>query len=155
MKKPPPSYNIKTIHLLPMLLLCLLTVLPTAASAALQDTSKTDGSNVIQEPESERMWTMDRSKKFRSPTQVEEYLSRLNKGEYSDWRLPTKWELYDLFQLFALKKIPPVKTKLEMSYWLAGENGKMRVGSWDAGDGCGIERKFYPGKKGYVRAVRP
>jgi len=155
MKNTPPVRHINNIGFLSTLLLCLLTVLPITVSAALQNGAKTVGNNVIQEPGSERMWTMDRSKKLRSPTQVAEYLSQLNKGEFNDWRLPTKWELYDLLQLFALKKIPPVKAKLEMSYWLTGENGKMRVGSWDAGDGCGIERKFYPGKKGYVRAVRP
>jgi len=155
MKIPASGQHIRKIRFLSALLLCLLTVLPAAISATTQDTPKGDGNDIIQEPGNNRMWKMDRSKRFSSPDQVKEYLSELNKGEYHDWRLPTKWELYDLFQLFALKKIPPVKVKLEMSYWLTGENGRMRVGSWDAGDGCGIERKFYPGKKGYVRAVRP
>ena len=110
---------------------------------------------IIQEPENGRMWQMDRSKKIRSSTEVQEYLSELNKGEYKDWRLPTKYELYDFFLLFALKENRELDIKLEMSYWLVGDNGKISVGSWEPGDTCGSERIFYPGKKGYVRAVRP
>jgi hypothetical protein len=154
-KIPAANQQIKTLSLLSALFFCLLTVLPAAVSATTQNNPATGDSKVIREPGNDRMWKMDRSKRFRSQEQVKEYLAELNRGEYNDWRLPTKWELYDLFQLFALKKIPPVQAKLEMSYWLTEENGKVRVGSWDAGDGCGIERKFYPGKKGYVRAVRP
>ncbi len=77
---------------------------------------------------------MDRSKKMRSPAEVQEYISDLNKGEYNDWRLPTKYELYDLFLLFALKENRELDIKLEMSYWLVGNNGKMIVGSWEPGD---------------------
>ncbi len=123
----------KNVRFLLTLLFCLSVVLPLTASAKMGAVKILDG-GIIQEPENGRMWQMDRSKKMRSPAEVQEYLSDLNKGEYNDWRLPTKYELYDLFLLFALKENRELDIKLEMSYWLVGNNGKMIVGSWEPGD---------------------
>ncbi len=123
----------KNVRFLLTLLFCLSVVLPLTASAKMGAVKILDG-GIIQEPENGRMWQMDRSKKIRSPAEVQEYISDLNKGEYNDWRLPTKYELYDLFLLFALKENRELDIKLEMSYWLVGNNGKMIVGSWEPGD---------------------
>lgn len=123
----------KNVRFLLTLLFCLSVVLPLTASAKMGAVKILDG-GIIQEPENGRMWQMDRSKKMRSPAEVQEYLSDLNKDEYNDWRLPTKYELYDLFLLFALKENRELDIKLEMSYWLIGNNGKMIVGSWEPGD---------------------
>ena len=123
----------KNVKFLLTLLFCLSVVLPATVSAKMGTVTILDG-EIIQEPENGRMWQMNRSKKMRSSTEVQEYLSNLNKGEYNDWRLPTKYELYDLFLLFALKENRELDIKLEMSYWLVGNNGKMIVGSWEPGD---------------------
>ena len=123
----------KNVRFLLTLLFCLSVVLPLTASAKMGAVKILDG-GIIQEPENGRMWQMDRSKKMRSPAEVQEYLSDLNEDEYNDWRLPTKYELYDLFLLFALKENRELDIKLEMSYWLIGNNGKMIVGSWEPGD---------------------
>ncbi len=125
--------QVKNVRFLLSLFICLLVILPVTASAKMGVVTILDG-NIIQEPENGRMWQMNRSKKMRSSTEVQEYLSNLNKDEYNDWRLPTKYELYDLFLLFALKENQELDFKLEMSYWLIGNNGKMIVGSWEPGD---------------------
>lgn len=125
--------RVKNVRFLLSLFICLLVILPVTASAKMGAVTILDG-DIIQEPENGRMWQMNRSKKMRSSTEVQEYLSNLNKGEYNDWRLPTKYELYDLFLLFALKENQALDIRLEMSYWLVGNNGKMIVGSWEPGD---------------------
>jgi len=101
------------------------------------------------------MWTKARSRRFEYISDVLQYLDELNKGEFNDWRLPTKQELYDLFVIFDLKDNGDVKIRIEGGYWLAGDLGAMGVGIWEIGDGCGPERKFLSGGKGYVRAIRP
>ena len=125
--------RVKNVRFLLSLFICLLVILPVTASAKMGAVTILGG-EIIQEPENGRMWQMNRSKKMRSSTEVQEYLSKLNKGEYNDWRLPTKYELYDFFLLFALKENQELDIKLEMSYWLVGNNGKMIVGSWEPGD---------------------
>jgi hypothetical protein len=125
--------RMKNVRFLLSLFICLLVILPVTASAKMGAVTILGG-EIIQEPENGRMWQMNRSKKMRSSTEVQEYLSKLNKGEYNDWRLPTKYELYDFFLLFALKENQELDIKLEMSYWLVGNNGKMIVGSWEPGD---------------------
>ncbi len=125
--------RVKNVRFLLSLFICLLVILPVTASAKMGAVTILDG-DIIQEPENGRMWQMNRSKKMSSSTEVQEYLSNLNKGEYNDWRLPTKYELYDFFLLFALKENQELDINLEMSYWLVGNNEKMIVGSWEAGD---------------------
>jgi|GEM_PF-2630690 len=125
--------RVKNVRFLLSLFICLLVILPVTASAKMGAVTILGG-EIIQEPENGRMWQMDRSKKMSSPAEVQEYLSDLNKDEYNDWRLPTKYELYDFFLLFALKENQELDIKLEMSYWLVGNNGKMIVGSWEPGD---------------------
>ncbi|MFW2365698.1 MAG: hypothetical protein ACN4GW_04735 [Desulforhopalus sp.] len=107
------------------------------------------------EKNSGRMWTVDRSKKFKSPEQAEKYLKTLNNGTHNDWRLPTKEELADLFAIFDLKRGSGIKIRLEGKYWLSAGDNKKVVGTWEIGDQCGPSRTFYRGKTGYVRAVRP
>lgn len=125
--------RMKNVRFLLSLFICMLVILPVTASAKMGAVTILGG-EIIQEPENGRMWQMNRSKKMSSSTEVQEYLSKLNKGEYNDWRLPTKYELYDFFLLFALKENQELDIKLEMSYWLVGNNGKMIVGSWEPGD---------------------
>lgn len=109
----------------------------------------------FKENKSNREWLMQRSKRIKKPEDVERFLVTLNEGKYSDWRLPTKQELSELFTVFDLKKNGEVKIRLEGQYWLAGDRGEVYVGAWEIGDQCGPSRTFYKGKAGYIRAVRP
>lgn len=110
---------------------------------------------LFQETNSGLVWQMERSKKMRSLAEVEHYLNQLNQGVYHDWRLPTKWELYDLFSTFDLKKNGDVTIVLEGSYWIRDDKGKRHPASWETGDQCGVERTYYTTQSGHVRAVRP
>ncbi len=101
------------------------------------------------------MWTKMRSKRFQTPSDVQDYLDNLNTGRFNDWRLPTKQELYDLLAIFDLKKNGEVKVRIEGKYWLVNNKGETSVGAWEIGDGCGPERRFFSGDNGYVRAIRP
>lgn len=101
------------------------------------------------------MWTRERSKILDTASDVSGYLSELNNGEFNDWRLPTKKELHDLFMIFDLKYNGEVKIRIEGRYWLVNDDGKVTVGSWEIGDGCGPDRIFYTGKNGHVMAIRP
>jgi hypothetical protein len=110
---------------------------------------------VFKEVRSGRMWQVERSRRLSSADDVEEYLTSLNGGKYNDWRLPTKEELFELYAVFDLKNNGEVKIQLEGGYWLIGEDSKVQVGSWEIGDDCGPERRYFTKKAGYLRAVRP
>lgn len=101
------------------------------------------------------MWTKARSKRFEQASEAQAYLDMQNSGEFDDWRIPTKQELFDMLSVFDLKNNGEVKVRIEGRYWLADSKGQMSVGTWEIGDGCGPERRFFSGGKGYVRAIRP
>lgn len=101
------------------------------------------------------MWTRTKSQKMHSVDDVQQYLLALNEGEYSDWRLPSKFELYDFFTIFDMKNNGEVKIRVEGSYWLRNNAGKFIAGAWEIGDGCGPERIFYPAKGAHIMAIRP
>lgn len=117
--------------------------------------SLVDMGRVLQEDGTGRMWQKERSRRLRDYNEVVEYLTQLNSGRLSDWRLPTRQELYDFFLLFDLKKSGDANVRLEGAYWLMGDDGEPKIGSWEVGDQCGPSRIYRPGLSGYVRAVRP
>jgi len=122
-----------------------------AAGASLVDR----GDGILEEEGSGKMWQAKRSRRLHDFGEVEGYLAKLNSGQFGDWRLPTRYELYDFFLLFDLHKNGDITIQLEGAYWLLGDKGKPQIGSWEAGDQCGLTRIYYPGLSGHVRAVRP
>ncbi|MGV7235478.1 MAG: hypothetical protein ACQ9ET_04395 [Nitrosomonadaceae bacterium] len=60
---------------------------------------------IIQETGSDSMWQFNRSKRIRTREEVEQYFHILNSGQYNDWRLPTKSELYRFIEIFDWKKM--------------------------------------------------
>lgn len=141
-----------TVGVTTVIFLLFFMALPgLAGQAALIQLSDT----TFQETSGERIWHLNRSKRFKTEGDATRYLNALNQGEFNDWRLPTKDELYKLFSIFDLKRNGSVKTRLEGTYWLTDKRGKMYAGAWEIGDQCGPSRTFYMYKNGYVRAVRP
>jgi hypothetical protein len=101
------------------------------------------------------MWTKNKSDEFDSESDAQQYLLQLNQGEFDDWRLPTKSELYDLFSIFDMKNNGDVKIRIEGRYWQVDDTGHIIAGAWEMGNGCGPERIFYTSKKARLMAVRP
>jgi hypothetical protein len=108
---------------------------------------------IFQDTQNDKMWQMQKSKRLKSASSVEQYLSELNQGKYKDWRLPTKEELYTLFTYFDLKESGDVHIQLDGNYWI--ENEGIQAGAWENGDQCGPSRTYYRKKSGYIRAIRP
>ena len=105
-------------------------------SSAAADELKMVDENVFQEQKSGRMWQLEQSRRLSSPEQVEEYLQEVNSsGGYTDWRLPTKQELYELLVFFDLKDNGDVAAPKKGNYWYAGDSGEPEVGAWEQGEG--------------------
>ena len=135
-------------------LFVLVMMIPLGLQAG--GTSLVDrGNGILEEQGRGKMWQAQRSRRMRDFGEVEGYLAKLNSGQFSDWRLPTRQELYDFILLFDLHKSGDISIRLEGAYWLTGDNGQPQIGSWEAGDQCGLSRIYYPGLSGHVRAVRP
>lgn len=124
-----------------------------AVSTAGEQVLSTISEEIFQNSRNDQMWQMRKSKRFKNASSVVQYLNELNQGEYQDWRLPTKQELYKLFSDFDLKIHGDVRIRLEGNYWI--ENEGIQTGTWEIGDQCGPSRTFYTKKAGYVRAIRP
>lgn len=148
------STMLKIAHVLPLVLM-VFTLFASIEQAMAEPALTMLEGGLFEEKGRGRTWQMQRSKKIDSLAAAQQYLQQLNKGLYHDWRLPTKWELYDLFTKFDLKKNGEVSIRLEGSYWLKDEDGSIHPGSWEMGDQCGAERIMYPTTSGYVRAIRP
>lgn len=153
MKYKIPKYAHQSIVMI-LMGLPLIIFIETAAANYDVWLERLDG-EVIREIKNTSMWRLDRSERLKSEKDVELYLDQLNAGRYSDWRLPTKSELYRFIAIFDWKKNGDVKIKIEGDHWLADDSNKIKAGEWELDDLCGPERIFYNKKSGYVRAIRP
>lgn len=127
-----------------------------AAGNANSDNTLVDrGNGVIEEVGAGRMWQQERSPSFRTLKEAEAYVKTLKLGGYTDWRLPTVYELYDLHYLVDVKKAQGVELRMEGNYWVTDKEGTGMAGSWEVGDQCEPTRQYFKKNWGYVRAVRP
>lgn len=135
--------------------MAFLLITPFPAFADKEARLEPVSSEVFKENRSGKMWRTTLSTRLKDSDQVAAFLSELNSGEFSDWRLPTKKELYDLTSIFDLKENGPVKIRVEGKYWMQDDKGAPFAGAWEIGDQCGPSRTFYKGRAGYIRAIRP
>jgi hypothetical protein len=144
------------LAILPMFAVFFFCMSPDTAKAEGRRSFLTSvGDEYFENSKNGDMWTKVRSKRIKEFSDVQQYLSDLNEGQFNDWRLPTRQELYDLFLIFDLKNNGDVRIRVEGKYWLASDEGKLSVGAWEIGGGCGPERGFFSGGKGHIRAIRP
>lgn len=100
------------------------------------------------------MWQVERTDVFTSGQEALAYVDGLSLGDYDDWRLPTKEELYDLCVLYDMKWAGDCPMRLKGSYWM--QNGTSEAGEWDAYPLCGgSDYQYFKTRTGRVRAVRP
>ena len=141
--------------------LALLTVLLLQGSTiqlfAMEPVLVPVSDTVFHDNRGKKDWQINRSGRLKDTGAVQQYLQQLNTNSSGDtqWRLPTKEELYSLFSLFDLKQNGEVKIRLEGKYWLQENSGPMYVGTWEIGDQCEPTRSFFQGNAGFVRAIRP
>ncbi len=110
---------------------------------------------ILEDTKTGQMWQVERSKRFKSFKEAQAFVEQLQLGGYSDWRLPTIYELYDLNFLFDLHKNGSITLNREGNYWSGEKDGDGMIGAWAISDQCDPSRQYEPGKVGYVRAVRP
>ena len=150
----------KVIKLVSFCLVLLLMSCATTNNTARETTSSKPtvmvdlGDGIFKDTKTGLMWQKDRSLMVSNIDEARLYVKNLKLGGYSDWRLPTVFELYELNFTFNFKKNESVLIKREGSYWsLSGENDG-RAGDWETGQQCEVERNYFKRSKRYVRAVR-
>lgn len=117
----------------------------------------TVGENICQEIGTGRMWQNSREGLVLSAEAAQQSTMALNLGGYTDWRLPTRDELFDLYYIFFWKKNGGCSMNNSGNYWIVDDEGTPLPGHWETYFLCAPEHRFIRSlsTKGYVRAVRP
>ena len=144
-----------TQRVLLLLAVLLLSLQGCAGKSSRQARMQNLGNGICQDTVSGRMWQVEKSAMTTSLQDAEQYVRTLRLGGYSDWRLPTVDELYDLNYLFDLFQNGDCALDRKGNYWSGEKNGEGKAGAWEISDQCDPERQYTPGTQGYIRAVRP
>ncbi len=140
-------------------IMLLLAVTLLAGCAGLRNPDLTDlGDGTMHLSSSPFQWQLARSPSLSSWDVASKYVAALELGGHSDWRLPTREELLDLYFVFDFgnAKEGDKTGKINGYYWIAEKDDTGYIGTWKDGDSCEISRNFNTGDRGgYVRAVRP
>jgi hypothetical protein len=100
------------------------------------------------------LWQKERSSKFSSLKEAEDFVANMKLGGFNDWRLPTRDELFRLSDIIEHKLTADCPLNTTGNYW--SKNGKGEVGEWYPYPLCaGYDFRYLKSKTGRVRAVRP
>lgn len=114
------------------------------------------GNGICRDTASGLLWQRERSRTIQTFAEAEFYVVNLDLGGYTDWRLPTRNELYDLVYLFDLRLNGECALDCEGKFWSAESSGEGVAGGWEiSANQCDPARQYYHGTNGHVRAVRP
>lgn len=114
------------------------------------------GNNICQDTATGRMWQIEASPPFFSWEQARQYVGTLTMGGYTDWRLPSRDELFELHDLLALQMPSDCPILEHGGYWSASRQGGGDVGYFDTYPLCGDSGyEYIKTASGAVRAVRP
>jgi len=113
------------------------------------------GNGVLKDAASGLMWQAEKGPVFTNVEDAKKYVAGLQLNGFSDWRLPSIYELYDFNFAFDFKDTGDISVDRKGAYWSASEEDGSGVGAWEVGDQCEVERNYVKYAKGRVRAVRP
>lgn len=110
---------------------------------------------ICHDTDSGQMWQTEKSGTIKTYEEAQLYIANLNLGGYSDWRLPTVNELFNLNYLFDLHLNGTCDFDRKGKYWSGEKNGEGEAGSWEMSAQCDPARRYFNKSEGSVRAVRP
>jgi len=114
------------------------------------------GNGICQQTNNGLMWQIDKSPQYSTWQEASRYAENLDLGGFTDWRLPTKDELYMLHYISELRGDTDCMMKLSGSYWSEPPGQQAISGRWESYPLCGgNEFKYVITDQGFVRAVRP
>jgi len=135
-----------------VLLVGLFTTAMATDSAKLVDL----GNGIYQETKSGLMWQVEKSGKlFTNEKEAGQYAATLNFGGYTDWRLPTLAERWDLLQIFMYKNNSGLEfPRADSKYWTTETDKGTRPLVLGITCMCRGDKEIEYKTEGYVRAVR-
>jgi len=103
-----------------------------------------------------RIWQTGKSRKITSLQEAETYVKNLRLAGHSDWRIPTRQDLFSLHDILFQQKNGDCPLKQTGNYWTIQEDEGVAPGHWETDYICGPVYKFIRSydNTGYVRAVR-
>ncbi len=115
-----------------------------------------EGSGIVLDTHTGLMWQYGKSRKsFKTEADAQGYAESLRLGGFSDWRIPTLAERWDMLQVYMYKKNGDINfPKPENRYWTAETDKGTTALKLDYGCMCRGDQEVDYKTKGYVRAVR-
>lgn len=112
---------------------------------------------VCQESRTGKIWQFKKGGPFSSQTEAARYASDLILAGYSDWRLPTKSELFNLYYLHYWHKDHSCVMDHTSDFWSTTSEQQSITGHWEDYLLCDPEFTYVKSDEntGFVRAVRP
>ncbi|PLX48178.1 MAG: hypothetical protein C0613_11730 [Desulfobulbaceae bacterium] len=139
------------------LFLCFIVLLmPSMALAGQNDRLSMAADGIVVDNKTHLMWQLDKSRRsFSDRSRAEAYAAELRLGGYTNWRLPTLAERWDLLQVFMYKNNGSIVfPKSASRYWTAEtDKGTLPI-KLDISCMCRGDQEIEYKSKGYVRAVR-
>jgi len=113
------------------------------------------GNGICKDLKTGLMWQVRKSHKFYTEKEAEKYVKSLRLGGYSDWRLPTKKERWDLLHVFLLNKQGNCTLKnLGLPYWTTHTDKGTKPIRLEIACYCRDDQVISYASYGFVRAVR-
>lgn len=112
---------------------------------------------ICHEVQTNKMWQFGKEGPFSSLEEAQRYAAELKLGDYGDWRLPTKSELFNLYYVHYWKNDDACEMNHKGEFWMVSKDQGPSLGHWEDDLLCGPEFKFIEAIKqdGFVRAIRP
>ena len=89
------------------------------------------GSVICQQTNNGLMWQIKKSPQYSTWQEAKKYAEALDLGGHTDWRLPTRDELYMLHYISSLQRDSNCMMKLAGSYWSGTTGEQAKAGKWE------------------------